>query len=274
MVCLALRGDRDGPGVGTRAETVRRAKDPGTRAEKGLQVPLPPDFPTLSPITCVFHKLARRIRQDAAENRRVMETQAPCRASGRPRKGLQICFQCRNRKVSSFSYFSLFFSFSRLFGIGSASDEGPFGLTRNPIQQVRCDGTAGGCENCRRLKFHCSFSVPDGLVEEVGDGSTPRADPSHLRLEKRRVRRACIACRDKKTKCCGTQPSCRRCLHRGAVCQYPDLSKPTSTTATSKPHEHSMVTITSDSVSPLVNQGPPSQRDGSIAPSPGSSLGL
>ncbi|KAK1466065.1 hypothetical protein CTAM01_17046 [Colletotrichum tamarilloi] len=29
-----------------------------------------------------------------------METPNPYRASGRPRKGLQICFQCRNRKVS------------------------------------------------------------------------------------------------------------------------------------------------------------------------------
>ncbi|KAF6823356.1 nitrate assimilation regulatory protein [Colletotrichum plurivorum] len=167
-----------------------------------------------------------------------METQAPCRASGRPRKGLQICFQCRNRKV-------------------------------------RCDGTAGGCENCRRLKFHCSFSVPDGSIDEVGDGTTPGADPSHLRLEKRRVRRACIACRDKKTKCCGTQPSCRRCLHRGAVCQYPDLSKPTSTVkAAANPQDHPMDAISSDSVSPMVHPGPSSHRDGSIAPSPASSLGL
>ncbi|KAK1987286.1 hypothetical protein LZ30DRAFT_580353 [Colletotrichum cereale] len=118
------------------------------------------------------------------------EANAAYRASGRPRKGLQICFQCRNRKV-------------------------------------RCDGTAGGCENCRRLKFHCSFTTPGQWPGSRGP-SAPNSDPSHPKLEKRRVRTACIQCREKKTKCCGTQPSCQRCSHRGVDCQYPELSKSSS----------------------------------------------
>ncbi|TIC89785.1 putative transcriptional regulatory protein [Colletotrichum higginsianum] len=69
-------------------------------------------------------------------------TGAPSRSLGRPRKGLQICFQCRNRKV-------------------------------------RCDSTAGGCENCRRLKFQCSFAVPD----QVLDNGTPPSPASSLGFE-------------------------------------------------------------------------------------------
>ncbi|KAJ0161687.1 putative transcriptional regulatory protein PB1A11.04c [Colletotrichum tanaceti] len=131
----------------------------------------------------------------------MMETTgAPSRSLGRPRKGLQICFQCRNRKV-------------------------------------RCDSTAGGCENCRRLKFQCSFAVPDQQVlDSNGTPRTPTSSDSHSihpRLEKRRVRTACIQCRDKKTKCCGTRPSCRRCSHRGVDCRYPDPSKSSSSSSSS-----------------------------------------
>ncbi|KAL0938436.1 nitrate assimilation regulatory protein [Colletotrichum truncatum] len=171
-----------------------------------------------------------------------METSTPYRASGRPRKGLQICFQCRNRKV-------------------------------------RCDGTAGGCENCRRLKFHCSFSVPDtDQLVDNSDGSIPRSDPSHLRLEKRRVRRACVQCRDKKTKCCGTQPMCRRCLSRGAACQYPDSATNhkslSSTVETSTSQGQPAATVPNDSASGIMHRGLSSSREVSIALSPASSLGF
>ncbi|KAK1542442.1 hypothetical protein CPAR01_05829 [Colletotrichum paranaense] len=167
-----------------------------------------------------------------------METPNPYRASGRPRKGLQICFQCRNRKV-------------------------------------RCDGAPGGCENCRRLKFHCSFAAPDQLPDAANSSTPSSSDPSHLRLEKRRVRTACIQCRDKKTKCCGTQPSCRRCSHRGVDCQYPDVSKSSSTRNPNSDLRHQPpATVRGGSENSMENRTSSMNRDSSVAHSPASSLGF
>ncbi|KAH6677830.1 hypothetical protein F5X68DRAFT_270231 [Plectosphaerella plurivora] len=106
-------------------------------------------------------------------------TERPTPAAARARRGSEICFQCRNRKV-------------------------------------RCDGTPGGCENCKRLHFECSLS-------EVASSAEGRR--SLTQLERRRVRRACIACRDRKSKCTGSYPSCVRCLRLGIDCQYPSASR-------------------------------------------------
>ncbi|KAJ3538534.1 hypothetical protein NM208_g5870 [Fusarium decemcellulare] len=108
-----------------------------------------------------------------------------------------ICFQCRNRKV-------------------------------------KCDGTAGGCNNCNRLDFECSLAGGDTRMVEDG---TSRRIPA--RLERRRVRRACVACRDRKSKCSGSLPACDRCTRSGIECHYSDLklSAPQSS-AQSRHHRH------------------------------------
>ncbi|UPK92688.1 hypothetical protein LCI18_003623 [Fusarium solani-melongenae] len=77
-------------------------------------------------------------------------------------------------------------------------------------RKVRCDGDPRGCCNCKRLRFECSLVASpadkDGLPEL---------------LERRRVWRACIRCRDRKLKCSGGLPACSRCAQRGVACQYP-----------------------------------------------------
>ncbi|RSL67380.1 hypothetical protein CEP53_003034 [Fusarium sp. AF-6] len=77
-------------------------------------------------------------------------------------------------------------------------------------RKVRCDGDPQGCCNCKRLRFECSLVTSptdkDGLPEL---------------LERRRVWRACIRCRDRKLKCSGGSPECSRCAQRGVTCQYP-----------------------------------------------------
>lgn len=40
------------------------------------------------------------------------------------------------------------------------------------------------------------------------------------RPERARTSHACEPCRERKTKCDGERPSCRRCLHTGTVCHY------------------------------------------------------
>ncbi|RSL43215.1 hypothetical protein CEP54_015177 [Fusarium duplospermum] len=77
-------------------------------------------------------------------------------------------------------------------------------------RKVRCDGDPQGCCNCKRLRFECSLVAP----------STDKDNLPEL-LERRRVWRACIRCRDRKLKCSGGSPACSRCAQRGAVCQYP-----------------------------------------------------
>lgn len=40
------------------------------------------------------------------------------------------------------------------------------------------------------------------------------------RPERARTSHACEPCRERKTKCDGERPSCRRCLHTGTICHY------------------------------------------------------
>ncbi|KAJ0421831.1 hypothetical protein BJY00DRAFT_106210 [Aspergillus carlsbadensis] len=83
-------------------------------------------------------------------------------------------------------------------------------------RKVRCDGNPRGCSNCKRLRFECSFVAPS-----TGDTDSPEL------LERRRVRRACISCRNRKLKCSGRLPECSRCLERGLACRYPNSARVT-----------------------------------------------
>ncbi|KAH7303486.1 hypothetical protein B0I35DRAFT_485176 [Stachybotrys elegans] len=137
----------------------------------------------------------------------------------RPSRSLEICFQCRNRKVRQ----------PVSFRCPGSPRGGPsaHGRLPNPrcVQrqltkaeyQVKCDGTPGGCENCRRLRFECSFSDKAG-GEHAG----------LTEIERRRVRRACVTCRDRKSKCSGTLPSCMRCSRLRLQCRYPNQQNPGS----------------------------------------------
>ncbi|KAM5386474.1 hypothetical protein ACJZ2D_000437 [Fusarium nematophilum] len=84
-------------------------------------------------------------------------------------------------------------------------------------RKVRCDGDPRGCSNCKRLRFECSL-----VSSPADEDSLPEL------LERRRVWRACIPCRDRKLKCSGGSPACSRCVERGVACQYPTSAKVTS----------------------------------------------
>lgn len=47
-----------------------------------------------------------------------------------------------------------------------------------------------------------------------------RNSSTYERPERVRTSHACEPCRERKTKCDGERPSCRRCLHTGASCHY------------------------------------------------------
>ncbi|KAF5024521.1 hypothetical protein F66182_3461 [Fusarium sp. NRRL 66182] len=82
-------------------------------------------------------------------------------------------------------------------------------------RKVGCDGNPRGCDNCKRLRFACSLLAP------------PLEDGDNLEvLERRRVSRACVPCRDRKLKCSGRRPTCSRCLGRGVACHYPTSTRP------------------------------------------------
>ncbi|KAI8716260.1 hypothetical protein NCS52_00919100 [Fusarium sp. LHS14.1] len=84
-------------------------------------------------------------------------------------------------------------------------------------RKVRCDGDPRGCCNCKRLRFECSLAA-----SPVDKDNLPEL------LERRRVWRACIRCRDRKLKCSGGSPACSRCAQRGVACQYPSSATPIS----------------------------------------------
>ncbi|CAI6089183.1 unnamed protein product [Clonostachys chloroleuca] len=78
--------------------------------------------------------------------------------------------------------------------------------------QVKChrESSSGGCLDCQRLSFDCSF---------VSNTTT-----SNLALERKR-NRACIECRSQKTKCSGDLPCCDGCKKRAKDCVYPTPAK-------------------------------------------------
>lgn len=89
------------------------------------------------------------------------------------------------------------------------SDAGP--STPTIAENVRADSTAGSPTS--------------------STGGPPRPRPKQIaiarnttsgyeRPERARTSHACEPCRERKTKCDGERPSCRRCLHTGTPCHY------------------------------------------------------
>lgn len=83
--------------------------------------------------------------------------------------------------------------------------------------QVKCDSNPKGCRNCERLQYECSF------VSTVAPSITVGGSVDFL--ERRRAATACIACRDRRSKCSGSGPSCTRCHRLGLECQYPKTKR-------------------------------------------------
>ncbi|CAH0022151.1 unnamed protein product, partial [Clonostachys rhizophaga] len=92
---------------------------------------------------------------------------------------------------------------------------------------VKCDGDPRGCGNCKRLQYECSLSTPPTEIDTLTG--------SQACLERRRVRKACIACRDRRSKCSGSLPSCLRCYRLGLDCQYPNARRASSLRQTDDP---------------------------------------
>lgn len=82
-----------------------------------------------------------------------------------------------------------------------------------------------------------SMIAESARADSIGDSPTsstgphPRQRPKQIaiarnttsgyeRPERARTSHACEPCRERKTKCDGERPSCRRCLHTGTSCHY------------------------------------------------------
>ncbi|TPX16965.1 uncharacterized protein E0L32_003527 [Thyridium curvatum] len=110
-------------------------------------------------------------------------------------------------------------------------------------RKVRCDRRPGTCSNCKRLGLPCNppvYATADDFaaataVADSGGGPIPQSTDSDnllpLILSKpRRLRasRACVACRQKKTKCSATLPACSGCRRKGQACVYPKSRRATN----------------------------------------------
>ncbi|KAK4657618.1 hypothetical protein QC762_000930 [Podospora pseudocomata] len=82
-------------------------------------------------------------------------------------------------------------------------------------RKVRCDGRKGTCTNCERLGFGCSYDEHTGVEVVQTDAAVSR-----IAIPRRRVRRACQNCHEKKARCSGSTPSCDRCTAQGLHCVY------------------------------------------------------
>ncbi|KAH8890686.1 hypothetical protein GQ53DRAFT_170587 [Thozetella sp. PMI_491] len=86
------------------------------------------------------------------------------------------------------------------------------------LRKVKCDEGVGGCKNCSRLEFKCSFSVHQDELPSPSEAA--EAAGARDGVPKRRVRQACAACHGQKVRCTGEVPRCRRCTVKGIVCLY------------------------------------------------------
>lgn len=63
---------------------------------------------------------------------------------------------------------------------------------------------------------------PDPFIDACMDRmAIPRASPLPPPATRRRVGRACQACRDRKIRCDGNKTSCKQCLDTSVACNYP-----------------------------------------------------
>lgn len=65
---------------------------------------------------------------------------------------------------------------------------------------------------------HSSIETKDRIA-------IPHAGPLPPPATRRRVGRACQACRDRKIRCGGEKPSCRQCLNMSVYCTYPSTRR-------------------------------------------------
>ncbi|KAJ5107345.1 hypothetical protein N7456_004020 [Penicillium angulare] len=97
-------------------------------------------------------------------------------------------------------------------------------------RKVRCDRREGGCCNCERLEFICSYQRPK-LSQKSDLPMYGGRDATQVPPERRRTRRACIECHRQKMRCSGGLPACASCIERRRKCYYPeDESTPTEKT--------------------------------------------
>jgi hypothetical protein len=87
------------------------------------------------------------------------------------------------------------------------SSEGGSALPNTTLRQIAIDPNAA-------VPPTATFVVPNEKVE------IPRLRTG-IAKSGRRVPRACHSCRQRKMKCTGDTPSCRKCQELGVICEYP-----------------------------------------------------
>jgi len=92
---------------------------------------------------------------------------------------------------------------------------------------------------CERLKLTCSYVTNDPIEESVSGASE---DLTQAGIKRRRILRACAACRIAKSKCSGTCP-CNRCQSSGQQCVFG--SEPSSSSVDIGMEVHPSPTTTS-----------------------------
>ena len=78
-----------------------------------------------------------------------------------------------------------------------------------------------GCRTCFRLKFRCSYLSPAPTARLASAPNISKQTAPVERPQRRRIRRACIGCRDQKICCSGQSPRCSHCVRRDIRCVYP-----------------------------------------------------
>jgi hypothetical protein len=91
------------------------------------------------------------------------------------------------------------------------------GFSTNLGHQVKCDRRITGCLRCERLELTCSYVAGDTIEVSGSHGE----DLTQAGIKRRRILRACAACRSAKSKCSGTCP-CNRCQSQGQECLFGD----------------------------------------------------
>ncbi|KIW28595.1 uncharacterized protein PV07_08247 [Cladophialophora immunda] len=65
-----------------------------------------------------------------------------------------------------------------------------------------------------------STASPAGVTKSTSLPISRSSNSTWEKPERARTSHACEPCRERKTKCDGSRPSCRRCLHTGTTCYY------------------------------------------------------
>lgn len=92
------------------------------------------------------------------------------------------------------------------------------GFSADPGHQVKCDRRSTGCMRCERLDLGCSYAA-DGTTQ--ASGNSHGHDLTQAGIKRRRILRACAACRTAKSKCSGSHP-CDRCQSQEQECLFGD----------------------------------------------------